>query len=407
VKLAIAETAPYGGLLHYAFQLADALARRGNEVDLIAARDNELSKHSSAARMVDVLTPPVHARPVRPPGRVRYVLKRAGVAARLVRAWFRIVVVSRRGGYDAVVINCPIQMTVIAAIVVLLNRLPGGPPIAHICHDSRAFSQSANKLFKSGAVLNRVLRAAYSGFDLVLVHGERSRRDFEAAWGRRRMAIIPHGDERIFGGDPPPPTEEERILFFGNWAVVKGIPVLMQAFDRIASRRPEARLTLAGSPNPQEVDVDEIRRWAAERAEVELIDRYVPLADVPGVFGSARVIAVPYLVGFQSGIVHLAMTMGRAVVASDVGDIGSVVVDGKTGILVPAGDPEALADALERVISNPPLAEGLGAVGRRGVRTASSGQTVAQRLEAARRDAINPLHRSGADTPPSSPNSRG
>jgi len=365
VKLAIAETAPYGGLLHYAFQLADALARRGNEVDLIAPRNNELSEHPSAARMVNVLTPPVSSPSVRPAGRVRYVLKRAGVAARLVRAWLRIVAVSRRGDYDAVVINCPIQMTVIAAIVVLLNRLPGGPPIVHICHDSRAFSQSANKLFKSGAVLNRVLRAAYSGFDLVLVHGERSRRDFEAAWGRRRMAIIPHGDERIFGGDPPPPTEEERILFFGNWAVVKGIPVLMQAFDRIASRRPEARLTLAGSPNPQEVDVDEIRRWAAERAEVELIDRYVPLADVPGVFGSARVIAVPYLVGFQSGIVHLAMTMGRAVVASDVGDFGSVVVDGKTGILVPAGDPEALADALERVISNPPLAEGLGAEGRR------------------------------------------
>ena len=110
MKLAIAETAPYGGLLHYAFQLADALARRGNEVDLIAPRNNELSEHPSAVRMVNVLTPPVSSPSVRPAGRVRYVLKRAGVAARLVRAWLRIVAVSRRGDYDAVVINCPIQM---------------------------------------------------------------------------------------------------------------------------------------------------------------------------------------------------------------------------------------------------------------------------------------------------------
>lgn len=382
MKLAIVETTPYGGLLHYAFQLADALARRGNEVDLIVARNNELSQHSSAARIVDVLTPPVRSQPVRPPGRVRYVLKRAGVAARLIRAWLRIVVVSRRGHYDAVVINCAIQMTVIAAIVVLLNRLPGGPRIVHICHDSRAFSQSANKLFKDGAVLDRVLRAAYSGFDLVLVHGERSRREFETAWGSRRMAIVPHGDERIFAGDPPSPSDEERILFFGNWAVVKGIPVLMKAFDRVASRRPEARLTLAGSPNPQEVDVEEIQRWAAARAEVEVIDHYVPLPDVPGLFARSRVVAVPYLVGFQSGIVHLAMTMGRAVVASDVGDIGSVVADGETGLLVPAGDPGALADALERVISDPSLAEGLGAEGRRRVLSDSSWETVAQHVEA-------------------------
>ena len=44
MKIAVVETDPFGGLLHYAFQLADALARRGNEVDLIAARGNELAR---------------------------------------------------------------------------------------------------------------------------------------------------------------------------------------------------------------------------------------------------------------------------------------------------------------------------------------------------------------------------
>jgi glycosyltransferase involved in cell wall biosynthesis len=388
MKIAIVETTPFGGLLHYAFQLADALARRGNQVDLVAPRDNELTQHPSAAQMLDVLTPPVRFGEGRPASRLRHVVRRAGIAGRLLSAWLRIAAVSRRGRYDAVVINCTIQTTLVGAILVLLNRLPGGPPIVHICHNSRPFGRSANKLFDGGVVLDRVLRAAYSGFDLVLVHGERSRQDFEAAWGKRRMAIIPHGDERIFAGDPPPPTDEERILFFGNWAVVKGIPVLMQAFDRIASRRPTARITLAGTPNPQQVDLDEIHRWADGRSDVELLEGYVPLVDVPEVFSRARVVAAPYLVGFQSGIVHLAMTMERAVVASDVGDLGDAVADGKTGILVPSGDPDALADALERVISDRSLAERLGAEGRRRVLSTSSWEAVAERLESTLQETI-------------------
>jgi glycosyltransferase involved in cell wall biosynthesis len=102
---------------------------------------------------------------------------------------------------------------------------------------------------------------------------------------------------------------------------------------------------------------------------------------VPAVCARARVVAVPYLVGFQSGIVHLAMTMGRAVVASDVGDIGSAVADGETGLLVPPGEPAALADALERIVSDPKLAERLGAEGRRRVLSGSSWESVAERLE--------------------------
>ena len=388
MKLAVVETAPYGGLLHYAFQLADALARDGNEVDLIAARDNELEDFDSAARMVAVLTPPVRSQAGPPSGRIRDLVRRAIVATRLFRAWVRIAQMSRRGGYEAVVINCGIHATVVGVIVGLMNRIPGGPPIAHICHDVRPFGKSRDKLFRGWVLLDRAMRWAYTSFPLVFVHGERSRKEFEEIWGGRRLAMIPHGDERIFAGQAPPEGDEERILFFGNWAVVKGIPVLMRAFDQIVERRPGVRLTLAGSPNPQEVDIEEVRRWAAGRPEVELREGYVPLAEVPALFGSARVVAIPYLVGFQSGIVHLAMTMGRAVVATDVGDISSAVGDGETGILIPPGDAEALADALERVVSDPALARRLGEEGRRRVLSSSSWETVAKRVETELREVV-------------------
>ena len=59
-----------------------------------------------------------------------------------------------------------------------------------------------------------------------------------------------------------------------------------------------------------------------------------------------------------------AMAAGLPVVASAVGGIPELVVDGETGLLVPPGDPDALADALGKLITDPELRQRLGAAGR-------------------------------------------
>jgi glycosyltransferase involved in cell wall biosynthesis len=65
------------------------------------------------------------------------------------------------------------------------------------------------------------------------------------------------------------------------------------------------------------------------------------------------------------GLVLLeAMAAGRPVVASRVATIPEVVVDGQTGLLVPAGDPLALAEAIARLAADPALARQLGEAGR-------------------------------------------
>jgi glycosyltransferase involved in cell wall biosynthesis len=94
-------------------------------------------------------------------------------------------------------------------------------------------------------------------------------------------------------------------------------------------------------------------------------------------------VVTPYLVGYQSGVVHLAMTMARPVVASEVGDLASVVLDGVTGLTVPAGEPGALAQALERILYDPGLAERLGSEGHRQLRENASWEVVAERVERA------------------------
>lgn len=380
VRLAIVETSPHGGLLHYAVQLGDALARRGHAVDLIAARDNELRDHDGPARMRPVLArcaPSAAA----PPAGAAYLARRAAIALRLALAWARVLREARAGRYDAVIVG-DFALSLTAGAALLLTALPGRAPLAEICHNVRPYNKwGGAQLHESSPLLLWLLRRLYPRFGVVLVHGERSRAEFDAAWAPARAAVIPHGDERIFG-EPPPAAGEERVLFFGDWRKVKGLPVLMDAFDLLCARRPDARLTIAGTPAP-EGDPAAVRRWAAQHGErVTLVDRYVPVDDVAGVFAGARVVVAPYLVASQSGVVHLAMTLGRAVVASDVGDLSSAVADGCSGLLVAPADAVALAAALERVLADPALAARMGAEGRRRVLEHSSWEVVAERVEA-------------------------
>jgi glycosyltransferase involved in cell wall biosynthesis len=385
MHIAVVETASFGGLLHYSVQFANALAERGHKVDLITPRDNELAGLPGAANMRTVLTPPLRSADQARPGRIAVFMRRAGIAIRLARAWARILYETRRRRYDVVLVTCDIGLTIAVGSALLMATLPGAPPVAHVRHNVRSFNRwGGREMFSERKGLpTRLHGALLRRLRLVFVHGERSREEFQSSWPTVPTAVIPHGDERVFG-DAPPPAAEERILFFGDWRKVKGMPLLMDAFDALAARRPTVQLTIAGKPARQDIDPDMIRSWAARHGgRVKVIDHYVPIEDVPSVFSEARVVTTPYFVGYQSGVVHLAMTMGRAVIATDVGDLGSAVVDGETGLVVPPNDPAALADALEHIVSDADLASRMGAAGLRRVLDRSGWDKVAEQAEQA------------------------
>jgi glycosyltransferase involved in cell wall biosynthesis len=333
---------------------------------------------------------PVLAAPVPPDGSAPWparplALRRAGVGARLGLAWARILWEARRGGYDAVIVDADVGLWLSAGGAIALTALPGRPKVAVVGHNVRTYNRwSGDGLFVTSRLQLALERRMYERLDLVFVHGDASRAEFERTWPVRRLAVIPHGDERLFAGEPPPPACEERILFFGEWRRVKGLGVLAEAFDLLVARRPTARLTIAGAPAPEDADPDLVRRWAAGQGDrVTVIDRYVPIEDVPALFAGARVVVAPYLVAYASGVVALAMTMGRAVVASRVGDLGVAVADGVTGLLVQPNDPQALSAALERLLADGAEAARMGSAGRARADAACSWEAAARSAEAA------------------------
>jgi glycosyltransferase involved in cell wall biosynthesis len=395
LRLAVIETAPFGGLLHYAAQLADALAKAGDDVDLVVPAGNELESigYAQGAAHLRAEFPRRENSADDQTTRAGLLVRRARTALWRVKVWVRIISLMRKERYDAVVLNGSIDLWLSAVGALCLVTLSGNTKVTHVCHNVRPFNRwGGSDLFVSSRLLNALLRVLYPAFDVVFVHGERSRAELEATWRGARAVVIPHGDEHIFGDRPPAPASEPRALFFGDWRKVKGLSVLMAAFDELVERMPEARLTIAGSPAHEEGEAELVLRWAAGHdGRVETIAGYVPVEDVAYVFGRARVVVLPYLVGYQSGVLHVAMTMGRAVIASDVGDLGTAL--GKheaAGILVSPGEPEPLAQALRELLSDPARAERMGEAARRRAESASSWSSVATLVRTSLRGGSGP-----------------
>lgn len=382
MRIAIIEPFPIGGLLHYSTQLADALALRGNQVQLIVAAENELSKRPGPAERRALLPPDPAPMPTNPT-RLQMQLRRARTALRLLTTWWRIARTVQSSDCDAILLGGGFDLAPVALAALVITHRGGHPPLAHICHNVRPYDRWGDELYLHPGLTTSLLGRLYPSFDLVFVHGERSRAEYEATWPPTRLMVIPHGDERLFAEEPPPPASEPRILFFGTWNKVKGLPVLMQAFDELAQRVPQARLTIAGPPAPEEGEAERVRVWAADRDDqVEVLPGYVPIEDVKSLFARARVVALPYLTAYQSGVVHVAMSMARATVVSDVGDLPEAVTDGVSGLIVPSRDPHALAGALERVLGDPALALRLGEAGHARMLADSSWPAVAEQVEA-------------------------
>ena len=164
-----------------------------------------------------------------------------------------------------------------------------------------------------------------------------------------------------FGIDPGRPS----VVFVGRVTRQKGLPVLLRAAEQL---NPAAQLVLcAGQADTPELAAEVAgltEHLQATRPGVIWIEGMLAKPEVIQILSHATVFACPSLYE-PLGIVNLeAMACGTAVVGSRVGGIPEVVADGVTGLLAPAGDPAALAAALNALVTDPGRAAAMGRAGR-------------------------------------------
>jgi glycosyltransferase involved in cell wall biosynthesis len=167
------------------------------------------------------------------------------------------------------------------------------------------------------------------------------------------------------------PPEAKILVAAGRLSAEKGHRYLVEAVRLLDGQDPRVCLVILGTGQA----APELRRQIAAAG---LTDRVVLagfLADVPRYLAGADLVVNPSLTEGLPNVVLEALSVRAPVVATDVGGVRELIIPGRTGWLVPAGDARALADAIALALSDGPQA---GEIGKRGYQWVSESFTFAQ-----------------------------
>ena len=245
------------------------------------------------------------------------------------------------------------------------------PMIVHTPHGHIFYGYYGPRLT---AFFVRLERLAARLTDRIVVLTERGIEEHLARGiGRReQFRVIPSGVdlERIRLSAPPyevararlgVDSETHLIVGLGRLEPVKGFQSLVKALPAILSGVPSARLLLIGEGSLRPALLNDARALGvADRLTIAGAQREGAVF-----LAAADLVVVPSLNEGMGRVLVEAMALGRAVVATRVGGIPAVVVDGETGRLVAPHDPPALARTVNELLKDPGLRQRMGEAGRR------------------------------------------
>jgi glycosyltransferase involved in cell wall biosynthesis len=190
---------------------------------------------------------------------------------------------------------------------------------------------------------------------------------FTAELAEREAGVAPleafpaYIDLSIFTARPPAPLPATpTALFVGMLEAYKNVDGLARAWRTVAQTLPDARLVIVG----QGALIDVVERLVDDYpARVEYHPELTP-EEIAAKMDDSTCLVLPSRSEGLGRVLIESFARGRGAVASRVGGIPDILRDGKDGILVDPADHEELAEALIRVLSEPGLAERLGAAAK-------------------------------------------
>ena len=140
--------------------------------------------------------------------------------------------------------------------------------------------------------------------------------------------------------------DKKVLLFFGFVRPYKGLEYLLTAMPRVLAEI-DAHLLIVGEFWTPESHCRACINDLGIGENVTIVNRYVPNEEVHIFFAAADVVVLPYTEATQSGVAQIAFGFERPVITTDVGGLSEVVRHGETGLLVPPGQSEPLAEAIK------------------------------------------------------------
>jgi glycosyltransferase involved in cell wall biosynthesis len=179
-------------------------------------------------------------------------------------------------------------------------------------------------------------------------------------YNRNNIIHIPHGT--LGKKVKKPRVGGKTILVFGFWRGSKNLPLIIEAFQELRKKDRSLKLIVAGSSHPNFPGYLERIRKEYEKSGNILFTGYISPEELDKVFLPSTVVVLPYTAATgTSGVIHLAASYGKPIIASDLPEIRETAEDeGFSVSFIPVNDKEALKLSIERIIRSRKLQESMG-----------------------------------------------
>lgn len=234
--------------------------------------------------------------------------------------------------------------------------------LAHTVHDVTPLNR--NKLDHFFSLL------VYKKADILFVHSNSNKIDLaqQIKLGEEKIKVVPHGDFDTFIPDQIITKSEARklfglseqqnvLLFFGAIKEYKGLDILLNSLFLTSNKIDNIAVIIAGMTGDAESkeivfkSKDIISKLPKEITFI-FHDKFIPDAEVAKYFIASDVVVLPYRRISHSGVLHVAYSFGRPVIATNVGDFKEAIEDGKSGFVLSSNSPENLSEKIIQVFSD-------------------------------------------------------
>lgn len=305
-----------GGMVHFLAEIAGGLASLAH-VAVVVSAEAELSYLHPRVERHDVKI-----------GRTRL---ESVMRLLFPVTWFRLAARLRALGADVVHITGVHEWNPLVAILCRIR----GVPVVYTVHDPESHPGApwtirlADRL--TAGLADRLVALTSIGRNQLLERGE----------SPLRIAVVPLPTFTIFRRWKLRAARPEKIILcFGRFEGYKGLDVLIPAFESVRRSMAGWKLIVAGDGSLP------VQIGNASSKGVQIINKYLPDGEAAQLMSRCSIVALPYTTATQSGVLALAQAFELPVVASAVGGLTEMVVQGRTGILVPPGNHLAFGRAL-------------------------------------------------------------
>ena len=197
-----------------------------------------------------------------------------------------------------------------------------------------------------------------SGVDLCVTLCEEVAKDLLSLRPDARYTVLPHPVYSHFGQKMERGEAEaslglkpgmKNILFFGLIREYKGLDILLEAFGKLG---PVYQLIIAGEPYGSFEKYQKLIDGNPGKDRIKVFGQYIKDSEVSRYFSAADVVVLPYRSATQSGISSIAYHFELPMIVTDVGGLKETIGDRGTGIVVPEGTPECIAEAIENYFAD-------------------------------------------------------